>query len=397
MNLARKLTSSASHFISLGLGLACLNCAPAPTNAALSPAAPVAAQRASLNEDAALAVAPLHKAYMEYFPVGAAVEPYALKDQGKTLAHHFNRLTCENSMKLGPLLPREGAYQFTAADQIAEFARRNGMLMTGHALVWHQMYPAWWFRDGDGAASPAVLTRRLQQHTRTVMERYADVVDNWDVVNEGVSDKPSQLYRDEQEGSKWYGAYQGGSYIEVAFKLAEQAAREVDPTTKLYYNDYNVEKPEKRRKIIQLVRELRAKGARVDGVGTQAHWNLEWPTIAEIRATIDELAQENLLIKVSELDISVYSKDDWDTKIWEREIPYTPELGARLAKRYAEIFALFREKAQHITSVTFWGVSDDRTWLNGWPIGRKNYPLLFDRQRAPKAAFHSVIDFKAAP
>ena len=63
-----------------------------------------------------------------------------------------------------------------------------------------------------------------------------------------------------------------------------------------------------------------------------------------------------------------------------------------LAKRYEDLFGVFVENRKSISRVTFWGVTDDNSWLNGWPIkGRTSYPLLFDRQCRPKPAFDSVI------
>jgi endo-1,4-beta-xylanase len=53
---------------------------------------------------------------------------------------------------------------------------------------------------------------------------------------------------------------------------------------------------------------------------------------------------------------------------------------------------VLRDKSDHIEHVTFWGVSDDRTWLNSWPIPRKNHPLLFDRDRQPKAALKALLE-----
>jgi endo-1,4-beta-xylanase len=56
---------------------------------------------------------------------------------------------------------------------------------------------------------------------------------------------------------------------------------------------------------------------------------------------------------------------------------------------------LFLKYKDNISRVTFWGVNDGQSWLNGFPVrGRTNYPLLFDRQFKPKPAFYAVIDTK---
>jgi endo-1,4-beta-xylanase len=63
-----------------------------------------------------------------------------------------------------------------------------------------------------------------------------------------------------------------------------------------------------------------------------------------------------------------------------------------LAKRYAELFAVYLKHPSTLTRVTFWGLTDSDSWLNGWPIpGRTSYPLLFDRQGNPKPALKAVI------
>lgn len=378
---------SLQRLTGITLAAATLSCQPATPGGGTSvpPATPSGPR---WDHRPALALPSLGEKLRDHFAVGAAVEPHHLRDEGDIVAHHFRRLTAENSMKFGPLCPSSRCV-FDSADKIAAFAREHQMQMTGHTFVWHQMYPVWLFKDGDQKAPPELVSQRLRDHIFAMTARYADVVDNWDVVNEAISDTPGKTYRDD---SPWYLAFGGEGYVKVAFEHAAAAAAAHDPAVKLYYNDYSVVNADKRKKIIEMIRWLRAEGVRVDGVGMQGHWNLEWPTADELRSTIDELAAEKLEVKVSELDVSVYPKDDQGTKTFEPEVAYTPELEQRLAMRYAEIFAVLREKSALIAHVTFWGVSDDRTWLNGWPIPRKNYPLLFDREHQPKAALKALLD-----
>ncbi|MGC4064014.1 MAG: endo-1,4-beta-xylanase [Polyangiaceae bacterium] len=326
--------------------------------------------------------------------LGVAVEPYLLEEQGPVVAKHFRRLVAENSMKWGEVCRTKNGCDFKRADAIADFARTHGMKMTGHTFVWHQMYPAWLFRDGLGSASKEVLTERLREHISQMVQRYADVVDNWDVVNEAISDKPERMWRQKPEQSKWFEAFGGEGYVEVAFRLAAEATSKFAPDTKLFYNDYSIENPEKRHKVIEMIRELRKKGVRVDGVGIQGHVNLTWPAVAELARAIDEFAAERLLVKVSELDVSVYPEDDLDRKAYQKELSYTQELEERLAQRYVEIFRVFRAKASALHSVTLWGLSDDHTWLNGWPVSRRNYPLLIDRTHRPKLAMQRLLELQ---
>jgi len=64
-----------------------------------------------------------------------------------------------------------------------------------------------------------------------------------------------------------------------------------------------------------------------------------------------------------------------------------------LAKRYAELFAVFVKHQGVMGRVTFWGVTDGDSWLNNFPTrGRINYPLLFDREGKPKPAYNAAVN-----
>jgi endo-1,4-beta-xylanase len=76
--------------------------------------------------------------------------------------------------------------------------------------------------------------------------------------------------------------------------------------------------------------------------------------------------------------------------------PYTNGLPdavqQELAKRYADLFTVFVKHHDSVSRVTFWGVTDGDSWLNGWPVrGRTAYPLLFNRDGKPKPAFNAVL------
>jgi endo-1,4-beta-xylanase len=296
-------------------------------------------------------------------------------------------------MKWGPLEPSEGVYDFDQADAIANFARKHGMHMTGHTFVWHQMAPPWLFSNGNIVADRQLMTRRLTDHIFKLMERYADVIDNWDVANEVVSDVSGRFWREGAENSVWFEAFHGADYVALAFEIAAQAAARFCPSMKLYYNDYEIEREDKRQRVIAMIRQLRAASVRIDGIGIQGHINLDWPSAAELKKTIDDFAAEGLLVKISELDVSVYCHDDKERRVYEAHRANTPELEAQIAERYAEVFDVFRDCASKLTSVTLWGVSDDHSWLNYWPLERKNFPLLFDHEHRAKAALTRVLNF----
>ncbi len=341
--------------------------------------------------DPLLALDSLSSHFQSAFELGVALEPATLVAHGPVVAHHFRRLTAENAMKWEQLCPTEGCYTWDRADAIANFARRHGMRMTGHTLLWHQMQPRWLFLDAGALIDRATLAERLRDHIFCTVERYADVVDNWDVVNEAISDRPGEMWRDASGHSKWYEVFGNEDFVELAFRYATEAVDRFAPKTQLYYNDYDIELADKRGKVLDMVRALRSKGVRIDGVGIQGHINLNWPTKSELGLAIDEFAALELRVKVSELDISVYTEDDKDRKIYQEAMPVSAELDEVLARRYLDVFEVLVSRSRALTSVVLWGLDDATTWLNHFPLRRPNHPLLIDREGQPKLAMKRLL------
>jgi endo-1,4-beta-xylanase len=317
----------------------------------------------------------LSKVYEEYFNIGAAVNLTTTDSQKELLRKHFNSITAENDMKFIEIQPAEGQYTFEKADQLAAFAKENGMKMRGHTFVWHNQTPDWVFQDADRET----LLQRMKDHITTVMKRYKGKIFCWDVVNEAVTDEGPDLYRQ----TKWLEII-GEDYIEKAFEFANEA----DPEALLFYNDYNESNPEKREKIYKLVKSLVDKGVPIHGVGLQAHWNLVNPSLEDIRTAIERYASLGLELHLTELDVSVFNFEDKRTDLTEP----THEMLELQAERYHQVFQLLRQYQENITSVTFWGAADDYTWLSDFPVrGRKNWPFLFDENHQPKESFWKVV------
>jgi len=340
----------------------------------------------------------LKDAYAGSFMVGAALNQAQFNEQDQRgvaiVKSQFNTITPENILKWENVHPRLGEYAFAEPDRYVGFGERNGMFIVGHTLVWHSQTPRWVFFDANGnRVSRDTLLARLRDHIHTVVGRYKGRIKGWDVVNEAV-DEDGSLRK-----SLWHEII-GPDYIEKAFQWANEA----DPQAELYYNDYSVENAPKRNGIVNLVRNLQSKGIRVTAVGLQGHNRLEWPTLAQQDSTIAAFAALGVKVAITELDIDVLPRA---TRAQTADVsvsaapsaglnPYTAGLPdsvqQALAKRYADLFGVYMKHRGTVTRVTFWGVADGDSWLNGWPVrGRTSYPLLFDRAGQPKPAFHAVI------
>jgi endo-1,4-beta-xylanase len=367
--------------------------------------------------------APLKDAYKGDFLIGTALgsreargEPkyiYPMRQNRQELevaAREFNCVTAENLMKWQYLQPRPGFFNFDQADEFVAFAEKNRQTVVGHALVWHAMLPGWVFEDADGATvTREVLIERMRDHIHTVVGRYKGRIKYWDVVNEAVDtkehrDEEGELIRREAfyRDSPWRQII-GDDYIELAFRFAHEA----DPDALLLYNDYAMTHPEKVDFVADMVRRLKAKGVPVHGVGIQAHWHLEYPSMEELDNAVRDLSKVGVKVSLTELDVGVlplatdYRGADIskEVELQEELDPYTDEVPQEVlekqAEKYRAIFEVLLRHRTKIERVTFWGISDEYSWMNDWPVkGRTAYPLLFDRKLKPKPAYHALKDLK---
>ena len=341
----------------------------------------------------------LKESFKNDFLIGTALSNLQINQTDSQLASllkkEFNAITPENDMKWEQIHPQKDTFYFDVADKYVELGEKYNMHIVGHTLVWHSQLAPWMQNVKDSIT----LANNIENHINTIVKRYKGRIETWDVVNEALNEDGSFRTSNFHE-------VMGDSFIAHAFKLAAAA----DPDAKLVYNDYNLWKPEKRAGVVKLVKNLQAQGIKIDGVGMQAHWSLEGPSIKDIENSI--IAYSNLGVKVSftELDVTVlpnpwdldgaaveqsYEQFEGDPKMNPYPVKLTDSGQTQLAKRYEDIFNLFLKHKDKIDRVTFWGVNDGQTWLNNWPInGRTNHPLLFDRNFEPKKAYNSVLALK---
>jgi endo-1,4-beta-xylanase len=344
----------------------------------------------------------LKDAFKNDFLIGAAIngaQIYGEDSRGvQVIKTQFNSITPENILKWEWVHPQLNQYDFEGSDRYVEFGEKNHMFIIGHTLVWHSQTPRWVFQDDNGKpVDRDTLLNRMSNHIHTVVGRYKGRVKGWDVVNEAVAEDGSLRQ------SPWLKII-GEDFIEKAFQFAHEA----DPQAELYYNEFGLENETKRNGAIALLEKLQSHGVKISGVGLQGHYRLNEPDAAAVDETITAISNLGLKIMITELDVNVLPSPmrsisaDVSLRFAARGQlnPYTNGLPdsvqQQLATRYAELFGVFLRHRTEIKRVTFWGVADGDSWLNDWPVrGRTAYPLLFDRNYAPKPAFRAVIE-KAA-
>ncbi len=296
---------------------------------------------------------------------------------GVEIAKRCQRVTPVNELKWNLSRPASGQFDFAPGDAIADFARANGLAMHGHTLVWYAENPDWL----ASLTSAAAAEREMDDHIATLMTRYGDVAQSWDVVNEPIPDvaRSPKARRD----SIWRRLL-GDDYIGLAFRKAHA----VDPQALLVLNEYDLEfaiehSPAKRAAFADLVTELVDAGVPVNGIGIQAHLRGGWPIAKdEFARFVEDMRRLGLQILVTELDVM---DQDLPRSITERD--------ALIAAQVTDLFeALWASGPVH--SITTWGLTDKFTWVK-WAYpradGSGNRPLPLDEFYAPKP-MHDVIE-----
>ncbi len=336
----------------------------------------------------------LKGSYKNDFLMGTALDAAQIEEKDLVatafIKKQFNAITPENIMKAEVIHPGWDKYNFDLADKMIAYGKKYNMKVNGHTLVWHSQLPTY----ARSIQSVDSFKTFFNNHINTIASRYSGKIFSWDVVNEALNEDGSMrksIFLDKL----------GSDFVTEAFRLTEKAS----PGTELYYNDYNNEQPQKRAGCLTLVKKVQAAGVRIDGVGIQGHWHLGRVPFKDIEESILAYHALGLKVMFTELDIEVLPRNfegaDVSTRMASSPAinPYANGIPDSILQQqatdYENLFKLFLKHKDKITRVTFWGVNDGQSWLNGWPVvGRTNYPLLFDRQFNPKPAYFSVINLK---
>jgi endo-1,4-beta-xylanase len=331
----------------------------------------------------------------------------------------FNQISPENDLKWEITQPYEGpnGYNFAPADAYVNFGLSNHMYIVGHTLVWHGQTPGWVFgpsnapppadwkpglasgrgrggggggfgggfgRGGGGGprATREQLLQRMHDHIMTVVGRYKGKIKVWDVVNEAIADGGTNILR----VSPWSQII-GPDFIAKAFEYAHEA----DPKAILRYNDYSLENPAKRHKLITLIKQLQAQHVPVMAIGSQTHVSVSSPSFEQEDQALTELETLGLPIHITEFDVNGAQGGQRNTSGDVAANAATTQGGLvsnadqRLADAYAGLFRAFVKHDKYVKVITFWGVNDGVSWR------RQGSPLLFDANDLPKPAFAAVM------
>jgi endo-1,4-beta-xylanase len=239
---------------------------------------------------------------------------------------------------------------------------------------------------GGPNSNYAIVDSILKTTIQNIAGHVKGKVRGWDVINEMFSDGPAGAIRNNTNTANStandvfvWSEYLGRDFGVKAFTYAAEA----DPAAKLFINDYNLESSTaKLDSLIAYVAEIRGRGAKVNGIGTQMHVSLN-TNKTQIDNHFKKLAATGLLVHISELDIGVNTSN-------ATSIVFTEALENAQADMYNYIitsYMLNTPKPQRY-GVTIWGLLDNQSWR--YKSGA-DYPLIYNAVGAKKKAYEAVL------
>ncbi|MEM6380006.1 MAG: endo-1,4-beta-xylanase, partial [Bacteroidota bacterium] len=297
------------------------------------------------------------------------------------LLEHYNMVVLENYMKMNAILPGEAPadiHNITVAelkatlttDRIEAFLSNEDwkdLRKRGHVMIWFNQAPNWL-----NAVGPAWTGQQVFDFTRKYILALGQVcgnrVDEWDVINEAISDDAPNGQRIWRQGT-WYQRANDGSMTdwgvatyENYIKMLFVWAREAQPQARLHYNDYGIETfntsiASKNRFMRDKFKALKDCGAPIDGIGFQSHFTLSDMVsntgvlnqgfIDGVEASMEDLATAGLEVAVTELDIRICNNDRAEAF---QEVAY---------RAYCEM-ALSQPNCH---GILIWGLRDEDNWI----------------------------------
>jgi endo-1,4-beta-xylanase len=333
--------------------------------------------------------APLRElAYARGIAIGGALQPGALANEPiyRDIAkREFNFLSPEGNFLITSMHVDQDPFNLredlTDLDAQVNFARQNGAQVQAFHLVWYiESVWATWLNN-------LPVEQRwyfIQERIKDTMTRYKGKVKTYNVVNEAFDEegkvRSGPFYFDGELKNNWLSDL-GAGYIEYSFR----EARKVDPTAKLFYNDYGLEYDgPKWDAVLNMVKDFKARGVPIDGVGFQAHLSLKYgdPDPSFLAKHFRQLQALGVEVRITEFDLGI------------RGAPGTEQ--DRLAKQatYYKAYLNVCLAAPNCSAFHMWGFTDKYSWVTSPDSGETpaNKPLIFDVNYQPKPSYYGLRD-----
>ncbi|KAH8825930.1 endo-beta-1,4-glucanase [Flagelloscypha sp. PMI_526] len=278
-------------------------------------------------------------------------------------SHEFGQITPANAMKWGLVETQRGVYNYTGGDQLVKAGKKAGMVVRGHALVWHSQLPDYVGTITDAATLHSVTFA----HIKDEVKHFKGELIAWDVVNEVFEDTGGM------RETIFYNLL-GEGYIAEAFR----AAHAIDKHAKLYLNDYNLEFADaKWETAVSFVQGLVDSGVPIHAVGFQGHLLVgQVPTVETLVKALSAFTDMGLEVAFTEVDIRM-------------EMPFTDDKLAQQAKDYQTVVEACLAVPKCV-GITVWDFSDKYSWIPG-VFPTQGAALPWDENMQKKPAYGGIV------
>ncbi len=257
----------------------------------------------------------------------------------------FNTIVLENAMKWEFWENDNWPGTQTQTVDLVNTLRNAGMQVRGHNLIWPGFQ---WLPDdiGSNQNNADYVRQRIEDHIRDIMARegFQGQLSEWDILNEPVHlTDLRDVFGTEDIYAEWF-----------------NLARQLDPNARQYINEYDIIVNQAsnitlQEQYLQLIQDIEADGATIDGIGMQGHFNTTMTAPETVLDLLDEFAELGKKISITEYDT--------------RNIPDT------LAADYMRDFLTAIFSHPSVENFLMWGIYDPIHWLDDAPMFRADWSL----------------------
>ncbi len=272
---------------------------------------------------------------------------------------------------------------FSRADIIVDFAKKNGMqIFFGH-LFWPAPLPKTIF---DSSFTNDELRKMLEFMVKAKATRYRGKVDVWSI-NEIVS---RMLWGSSQDKSLFQRL--GTDFIEDVFRWAHES----DPQARLMFNESHVEQPDNpmftrtSETTIEFLKKYKQRGVPIHLVGSHFHtWIYDPPNFQVVRPIIKTIKDLGYDFWASEVTVNISDRDPLVTARKKR-IEISGDLLQAQAQFYKELLETMLEYNCGFMMFDFSDFPYEMFALDyKLPEARAH---IFDGNYKPKPAYYAVYD-----
>ncbi len=262
----------------------------------------------------------------------------------------------------------EGKPDYARLQAMAAWSIAHGVVVKGHPLVWHEVWPSW------APAAPDAAIPLLHARVADLVPRYRDTIHIWDVLNE--ANGAAGQTPPNGEGN-WIKRDGPAPVVETALSWARQAGRGLPET--FLYNDYDTGEGN-----VALLTQLQKDGRLPDVVGLQSHMHGgEWP-LTKVWSVCQTFAQFQRPIHFTETTVLSGPRRDNPANATLTDWNTTPEGEARQAEYVAQFYTVLFSHPS-VRAITWWDFSDRNAW-QGAPAG------LVRKDMSPKPAYTRLLN-----